>query len=53
MKNVHNVLDRVKISAQNAKILRKNQMIQMEVNAYAVLRYAIMYVLQAVKRENM
>ena len=53
MKNVHNVLARVKINAQNAKILWKSQISQMEVNAYVVMRYAKIYVLLAVKKENM
>ena len=53
MRLADNVLVQVKINAQNAKIIWKNLMIQMEDNAYVAMRCAIIYVFQAVKKENM
>ena len=53
MRNVHNVLDRMKITVQNVKIIWKSQMIQLEVNAYVAMCYAIIYASQAVKKGNM
>ena len=53
MRHVNNVMAQEKISAQNAKIIWKNQMDQMADNAYVALLYEIMYALQAVKMGNM